>query len=76
MMSRTQAILRVLARGGYEKVAASVMRVFGASSIEECVATYDAVGAAERKSLDEFVERMTADAGAAFELAVDNVARG
>ena len=76
MMSRTQAILRVLARGGHEKVAASVMRVFGATSIEDCLATYEAVGAAERKSLDEFVARMTADAGAAFELAVDNAERG
>jgi len=75
MMTRTQAILRVLARGGHEKAATSVMRVFGASSLEDCVATYDAVGAAERKSLDEFVERLTADAGAAFELAVDNAER-
>jgi hypothetical protein len=60
-LSRTQAILRVLARGDHEKVAASVMRVFGATSIEECIATYEAVGNGERKSLDEFVERVAGE---------------
>jgi hypothetical protein len=69
--ARTKAILRVLARGREEKVGRAVMRVFGASSIEECLQTYDAVGKAERATLDEAVERMTADAGAAFWLSVD-----
>jgi hypothetical protein len=50
------------------------MRVFGASSLDECLATYDAVGAAERATLDDAVQRMTADAGAAFWLSVDNEA--
>jgi hypothetical protein len=72
--TQTRAILNVLRRGREEKIALSVMRVFGASSLDECLATYDAVGAAERATLDDAVQRMTADAGAAFWLSVDNEA--
>ena len=70
--SKTKAILNVLRRGREEKIARSVMRVFGASSLDECLATYDAVGAAERATLDDAVQRVAADAGAAFWLSVDN----
>jgi hypothetical protein len=72
--TQTRAILNVLRRGREEKIARSVMRVFGASSLDECLATYDAVGAAERATLDDAVQRMTADAGAVFWLSVDNEA--
>ncbi|HYO75656.1 MAG TPA: hypothetical protein VE010_04270 [Thermoanaerobaculia bacterium] len=71
-VSRTKAILEVLSRTGDPKIAPNVMKVFGASSIAECLATYDAVGKAERASLDEAVERMTANAGAAFWLSVES----
>jgi hypothetical protein len=70
--SKTRAILNVLRRGREEKIASSIMRVFGASSLDECNATYDAVGAAERATLDDAVQRVAADAGAAFWLSVDN----
>ena len=70
--SKTRAILHVLRRGREEKIARAVMRVFGAASLDECLATYDMVGAAERTTLDDAVQRMTADAGAAFWLSVDN----
>lgn len=70
--SRTKAILDVLRTGKYDKFARAVMKVFGASSMEECYATYEVIGAAERKSLDEVVERVTADAGAAFWLSVES----
>lgn len=69
--SRTKAILRVLARGREPRIASTVQKVFGASSFEECLATYDAVGAAERSTIDEAVERVAANAGAAFWLSVD-----
>jgi hypothetical protein len=68
---RTKAILRVLARGREERIAQAVMKVFGASSLDECLATYEAVGKAERANLDEAVERVTANASAAFLLGVD-----
>lgn len=70
-MSRTKAILELLVDGRDETLARSVMRVFGSSSIEECVRIYDAIGAAERKSMDEVVKRVTEDASAAFSLSVD-----
>ena len=70
-MTRTKAILSVLARGREPKLAESVMRVFGASSLEECLATYEAVGAAERASIDAVIARLMKDASAAFELSVD-----
>ena len=71
--SRMKAILAVLAKGRASdaKILSSVLKVFGASSLEECAATYDAVGKAERASLDEAVERVTKDAGAAFWASVD-----
>lgn len=72
-LPRTKAILEVLRRGREEKLAARILRVFGASTIDEALATYDAVGAAERASIDETVARMTADASAAFLLGVDNL---
>ena len=70
--SRTKAILKVLGRGRENKVAASVLKIFGASSLEECAATYDLVGAAERATLDEAVERVAANGSAAFLLSVDS----
>ncbi len=73
--SRTKAILEVLSKGRERKVADKVLKVFGASSFEECLATYDVIGAAERASLDDMVERVTADASAAFWLSVENVVR-
>ena len=72
MLPRTRAVLEVLRRGHEEKLEQKILRVFGASSIDEALATYDAVGAAERASIDEVVERMTADASAAFLLSVEN----
>ena len=74
-LSRTEAILKVLGRGREEKVARAVMKIFGASSLDECVATYAMVGAAERASLEEGIKRVTADASAAFELSVENEMR-
>lgn len=74
-MSRTKAILEVLSRGKDEKVAATILRVLGAASIEEAIATYEALGNAERKSVEEVVERMAENAGAAFSLKVDNQMR-
>lgn len=62
----------MLARGREPKLAATVMKVFGASSLEECLATYDLVGNAERASIDETLERVTANASAAFLLGVEN----
>jgi len=73
--TRTKAILKVLGRGHEDKVARNVLKVFGASSLEECVSIYDAVGKAERATLDEAVERMAASAGAAFWLGVENEMR-
>jgi hypothetical protein len=70
-LSRTKAILEVLRRGREEKLAQRVLRIVGASTLDECVATYEAVGAAERAQLDEAVERVTGDASAAFLLSVD-----
>ena len=72
MVARTKAILRVLSRGREEKLAPNVLKIFGVSTFEEALAIYDAVGAAERESLDEGVERMTANASAAFSLSVDS----
>ena len=70
--SRTEAILNVLARGREEQLARDVLKIFGASSLRECLAAYGAVGAAERVSLDEAVERVTANASAAFWLSVNS----
>lgn len=72
MSSRTKAVLQVLRRGREPQLAAKVMKIFGASSIEECFTTYDAVGKAERASIDETIERVTKDASAAFLLSVEN----
>ncbi|HYH06457.1 MAG TPA: hypothetical protein VEK11_05275 [Thermoanaerobaculia bacterium] len=71
-LSRTKAVLEVLRRGRDEKIATNVLRIFGASSIDECMATYDAVGAAERATIDDAIARVTAGGGAAFELSVEN----
>jgi len=67
-----KAILDVLRRGREEKIARAVLRIFGASSLEECCTIYETIGAAERATLDEAVERVTAEASAAFLLSVDN----
>jgi uncharacterized protein YxjI len=66
--TRTTAILAALSRsdGSDDAVHRGVLRLFGASSIEECLATYQTVGKAERSGLDEAVERVTASAGPAF----------
>lgn len=72
MKSRTKVILELLAEGRDEKLAAAVTKMFGAGSIQECLAIYDSVGKAERAQLDEVVERVTEDAGAAFSLRVDS----
>ena len=74
MLPRTKAVLEVLRRGREEQLAAKVLRIFGASTIDEALATYDAVGKAERASIDEAVARITADASAAFLLGVENKA--
>lgn len=71
MQSRTRAILELLNEGGEDNLAQSVKRIFGVCSIQECLETYDAVGAAERAGLDEAVKRVTEDANAAFSLRVD-----
>ncbi|HEX7151899.1 MAG TPA: hypothetical protein VF618_10455 [Thermoanaerobaculia bacterium] len=55
-----------------ERLAGMVMKVFGASSLDECRATYDAVGRGERTTLDEAVERVTAGASPAFWRHVDS----
>jgi len=75
MTSRTRAILELLQDGREEKLAQAVTRVFGASTIEECLAIYDSVGKAERASLDEVVKRVTEDVSAAFSLRVENRVR-
>lgn len=69
---RTRAILEVLRRGREPKLAPKVLKIFGASSMEECFTTYEMVGKAERAALDEAVERVTADASAAFLLSVES----
>ncbi len=71
-LSRTRAILEVLKRGGEDKVARAVLKIFGASTLEECSATYELVGNAERRSLDEAVERVAADGSAVFLLRVES----
>ncbi len=70
--NRTLAILKVLRRGGEDKLARTVQKIFGASSMEECFTIYEMVGKAERSSLDEAVARVAADASAAFLLKVDS----
>ena len=70
---RTKAILTVLSRGREAKLAPKVLKIFGVSTIEECFAVYDAVGKAERATLDEAMERVAADASAAFWLSVESV---
>lgn len=70
--SRTKAILEVLRRGRDEQFAQKVLRVFGASSIDECLTIYDTLGKAERAGIDEMLEQMTANASAAFQLSVDS----
>ena len=75
-MTRTKAILAALARGGEDNVAQKVQRVFGASSIAECLATYDAVGKAERTGLEQMVERIAKDASAVFWFKVEREMEG
>ncbi|HEX6087871.1 MAG TPA: hypothetical protein VF266_25285 [Thermoanaerobaculia bacterium] len=68
-----KAILAVPAKGRESdaNILSCVLKIFGASSLEECAAIYDSVGKAERASLDEAVARVTKDANAAFLLGVD-----
>lgn len=72
----TRAILKVLGRGREPKLAQTVLKIFGASSLEECSEAYERLGNAERASLDEALARMAANAGAAFVLGVENEERG
>lgn len=72
--SRTEAILEVLRRGREEQFAQKVLRIFGATSIDECLTIYDTLGKAERAGIDEVLEGMTANASAAFQLSVDSAA--
>ena len=72
MNARTKAILELLRDGRDEKLASAVLRIFGASSMQECLDVYAAVGAAERAGLDEAVKRVTENISAAFSLSVDN----
>jgi hypothetical protein len=71
-MTRMKAILEVLARGREEKLASNIMKIFGASSLDECLSIYESVGNAERATLDEAITRLTKDASAAFLLGVEN----
>lgn len=71
--AQTRAILELLRRGEGGEVAADVFRVFGATSADECLRTYDAAGAAERASIDEAVRRRTRDAGSGFWIDVDTI---
>jgi uncharacterized protein YxjI len=59
---RTRAILEVLSvsRGSGDELERGVLKVFGASSIDECISIYEMVGAAERSALDEAVARVEA----------------
>lgn len=72
---RTKAILRVLQRGREEKLANFVLRIFGASTLDECLATYETLGKAERDSLDEALSRFAENSSAAFLLSVENEER-
>jgi uncharacterized protein YxjI len=47
-----------LARERETEVEPDVLRLFGASSVKECLLTYEAVGAAERESMDRAMETM------------------
>ena len=69
-LPRTRAILRALALQKQEKAENAILLVFGASSLDECIATYDAVGKAERASIDAAVEHAVRDAGEIFWLSV------
>ena len=64
--SRMKAILEVLSSGIDPEAARGVLKVFGASSIEECVSIYESVGAAERSALDEAVARVAPNLSATF----------
>lgn len=58
--SRTKGILSKLKRERDTEVESHVLRLFGASSVEECLLTYETVGAAERESIDQAMESMMA----------------
>lgn len=63
---RTRAILETLGRGIEPEMTRGVLRLFGASSIDECLSIYDRVGAAERSGLDDAVERLAASVTTKF----------
>jgi hypothetical protein len=69
---RTRTILETLKRGGEEKVASAILKIFGASTIDDCITTYEALGKAERTGIDEVVQRIAADASAVFRIRVEN----
>ncbi|HEX8173116.1 MAG TPA: hypothetical protein VF824_21460 [Thermoanaerobaculia bacterium] len=73
--SRTKAILAVLARGREEKLGQKVLRILGAATFDEALANYEKLGRAERASLDEALNAMAENAGAAFVISVDNAMR-
>lgn len=62
----TRAILEVLKRDRDEAVERGVLRIFGASSIDECIATYEVVGTSERTSIDEALRGIVAKADPAL----------
>ncbi|HEX7809745.1 MAG TPA: hypothetical protein VF608_13505 [Thermoanaerobaculia bacterium] len=72
---RTKAILRVLQRGREEKLATFVLKIFSASTLDECLATYETLGKAERESLDAALSQYAENSGAAFLLSVENEER-
>src|SRR5262245_11300492 len=69
--SRTKGLLSTLTRERDAEVERYVLQIFGASSAEECLSTYETVGAAERESIDRAVEGMMAKVSPALWNAVE-----
>lgn len=59
-------ILHALALVEQEQIAQGILKVFGASSFEDCCAKYDAARPSERAVFDAAVGRVVEDAGDAF----------
>jgi uncharacterized protein YxjI len=69
--SRTKALLSRLTRERDTEVERQVLRLFGASSAEQCLLTYETAGAAERESIDRALESMMARVSPALWNSVD-----
>lgn len=69
----TRAILEVLKRDRDEVIEPGVLRIFGASSIDECIATYEVVGAGERSSIDDALRGVFAKASPALLRAAETI---